>query len=357
MTLALAKISAQNAQEIIARELGGLFGETPLCRSLAADYIRSDLYANATLAIDYNSSPALHTSRLLTSVRKTLDLIWLGTATEHLRDAATTEGVAQQTLNSLAELGDIVDIGGGFWLGTPLRIIRSGDTSLAIGAAPNAVLNALLGARPVCAGISRFGEFRSKESAELTISVSQWLGAAEDILSWTKRLLDQHEQRMLSGNDIPANQLEIYAPDFLTRTQRNPWIPAQAITRPLAGVRLCRPIKTVAHVWDRPFYLSHFRFAGGELLVARSIQIEYSFTRRLRFGLSHLYNSSQAVIGTTNGELVELEMPVVLPEPEARVAALGWPLSLNPRRSVFHRLSIPILTEVMGRLAVPVLIR
>lgn len=357
MTLTLAKISAQKAHATIAHKFGGVFGDIPLRRSLAADHIRSALYASAVLASAHNFSATVHTSRLLTSVRKTLDLLWAGTATEHLRDADTTGGAAQQTLDSLGDFGDIVGTGGGYWLGTPLRIVQSNDALLAIGAVPNAVLKTLFGAPPICAGISRFWEVCSTESAELTISISQWLGDVDDISSWTKRILDQHEQRMQSGNDIPADQLEIYAPDFLTKAQRNPWMAAQAISGPFTGARLCRPIKTFAYVWDRPFYLSHFRSSAGGLVVARSVRVEYGFTRRLRFGLSKLYGCPQMVIGTASGELVELEMPRAMPDPEVRIVALGWPLPSNPRRTVFHRRAIPFLMEVMRRLAVPILVR
>ncbi len=357
MTLMLTKISSQNAHAVIARELGGSFGDIPLRRSLAADHIRSALYANAALAIEHNLLPAVHTSRLLTSVRKTLDLLWPGTATEHLRDSASTGGVAQQTLNCLNELGDIVDTGGGYWLGTPLRLVRSGGGVLAIGAVPNAVLKTLVGTLPIYAGISRFAELRSKQLAEQTISVSEWLGRLQEIRTWTKNLLDQHEQKMQSGNDIPADQLEIFAPDLLTPSQRNPWIQAQAINRPLASIRLCRPISTVTYAWARPFFLSHFRILAGELVISRSVRVEYSFTRRLRFGLSALYGRSPSVSGTTSGELVELEMPLALPDPEARVTALGWPALSNPRCTVFPRLAIPFLTEVLGRLGVPVIVK
>ncbi len=120
---------------------------------------------------------------------------------------------------------------------------------------------------------------------------------------------------MQSGNDIPADQLEIYAPDFLAKAQRNPWMAAQAISRPFTGARLCRLIKTLAYVWDRPFYLSHFGSSAGGLVVTRSVRVEYSFTRRLRFGLSKLYGSPQMVTGTVSGELVELEMPRAMPDP------------------------------------------
>jgi hypothetical protein len=357
MTLTLTKVSAHSAHATIAHQFGGVFGDISLRRSLAADHIRSTLYANAALATEHNFSAAVHTSRLLRSVRKSLDLLWAGTATEHLRDVSKTGDVAQQTLDSLRDFGDIVDMGGGYWLGTPFRIVRSGDTSLAIGAAPNAAVRALIGTPPVCAGISRFVEVRSKEGADQTLSVSEWLGSAQEIQAWTKAVLVQNEQRMQSGNDIPADQLEIFAPDLLTRAQRNPWIEAQTINRPLAGVRLCRPIRGVSYVWDRPFYLSHFRFSADGLVVTRSVRIDYSFTRRLRFGLSKLYGSSQTIIVTKSAELVELEMPMALPGEEARVAALGWPLHSNPKRLVFHRLAIPLLTEVMERLGITVTVR
>lgn len=357
MTLALAKISAQRARTEISHEFGGVFGDISLRRSLAADHIRSALYANAVLATAHDLSPAVHTSRLLTSVRKTLDLLWPGTATEHLHDTRTINNAVQATLYCLRDFGDTVDTGGGYWIGTPLRVLRCGDAVLVIGAAPNAAVRALLGAPPVCAGISRFGQIRSKEVAEFAISVSQWLGDVEDISSWTRRILDQHEQRMQSGNDIPADQLEIYAPDCLTNGQRNPWLAAQAIGHPLKGARLCRPIKTFTYEWDRPFYLSHFHSSGGDLVMTRSSRVDYSLTRRLRFGLSQLYDTPQVAIATTNGDLIELDMPFALPDPEARIAALGWPLPSNPRRTVFHRYVTPFLTEVMKRLAVPVLVK
>ena len=357
MTFALAKLSTHNAHAMLAQQFGGSFGDIPLRRSLAADHIRSALYANAVLAIEHNVSATVHTSRLLTSVRKTLDLLWAGSATEHLRDAGTTGGVAQQTLDGLKAFGDIVDTGAGYWLGTPLRFVRSGDTSLAIGAGPNAAVKALAGAAPVCAGIARFVEVRSKEATDHVLSVSEWLGNTQEIQSWTKDILDQHEQRMQSGNDIPADQLEIFAPDLLTGAQRNPWIQAQAVNRPLAGARLCRPIKTVAYVWDRPFYLSHFRSSAHGLVVSRSVRIDYSFTRRLRFGLSSFYGASQIIAPTKSGELIEIDMPVALPDPEARIAALGWPFPSNPRRLVFHRLAVPLFAEMMGRLGITVIAR
>ena len=357
MTIALSKLTAQNAQAAIAVGLRSSFGDTSLRSALAADHIRSALYANAALGAEINCSTALHTTRLFTSVRKALDLVWSGVATEHLREVGTGGDLAQQTLDRLSAFGEVVDTGGGFWIGTPLRFVSSGDTFIAIGSVPNAVVKSVTGALPICAGISRIAEVRPSAAPDVervSVSVSQWLGVTEGIQAWTKRVLAQHEPRMQSGNDIPANQLEIYAPDLLTRTQGNPWFPAQSISRSLEGARLCRPIKSYAYVWERPFYLAHLRFVSGELVESKSVRVEYGLTRRLRFGLRCLHGSSQIVPATSSGDLIELELPLGLPDPEARIAALGWPLPSNPRRTVFHRLTIPLLTEVLGRLAVAV---
>src|SRR5581483_10246996 len=114
-------------------------------------------------------------------------------------------------------------------------------------------------------------------------------------------------------------------------------------------------IKTVAYVWDRPFYLSHFRSSAHGLVVARSVRVDYSFTRRLRFGLSSIYGASQTIAPKKSGELIEIDIPIALPDPEARITALGWPLPSNPRRLVFHRMAFPLFVEVMGRLGVAVI--
>lgn len=354
MSLQISKISTSDSQALIARQLGGFFGDIALRRALAADHIRSTLYINASIATQHDGSPTVHTSRLLNPVRKTLDLLWPGTATEHLRDSASSGGIAQQTLDCLNQFGDIATTGGGYWLGTPLRLIRSSDTVLTTGAVPNAVLKALFKTSFICAGISRLGHVRDSDVLDQTISVSEWLGTSQEICSWTKSILSQHEKKMGSGNEVPADQLEFFVPEAISRTQRNPWIAAQAIAPNLKGPRLCRPIKTVAYVRDRPYYLVHFRPSAGQLLITRSVRVDYSLTRRLRFGLSTHYGSIAPITVTLNGDIAETELPVAVPEPETRIAALGWPLPSNPKRTSFHRMVIPFLAEAMGRLGVPV---
>lgn len=357
MTFEVSEVSAHDAYIKIARGLGGAFGELPFQQSLAADHIRSILYGSAKYASEHNASAAVHTSRLLTSVRKTLDLLRSAASMERLVGDTNDQDVAQQTLAKLADFGDVVDTGGGYWVGTPHRLVCGGDTLLGLGAAPNAVFKALLKTSPLCAGIARLAENRTRKYTDLALSVVEWLGPVENIVTWTKAILDQHERGMRSGNDVSADQLEVFAPDRLSARQRNPWVSAQAIGEPGPGARLCRPTKSVAFVWDRPFYLSHFQLSRGGLVVSKSVRVEYSITRRLRFGLKNLYGRAETILATTSGDLVDLELPLALPDPEVKIQALGWPLASNPRRTVFHRLAIPLLTEMLERLAVRVIVR
>jgi hypothetical protein len=355
MTLTLTKISGPNALNALSHELGGAFGEIALRRALAADHIRSALYANSVLGNAYDLASGVHTSRLLTSVRKTLDFLWPGTLVEHLRDSGQG-GVGQQTLDALKQLGDIVDVGGGYWVGTPLRIVQSGASALVIGAVPNAVLKAAAGAQPICAGISRFLHLRATHSVAVapTVSVSEWLGDAQPIETWTRETIDRHERQMTTSNDISADQLEIYAPELISSAQRSPWVPAGSISRALTGARLCRPMKGRAYSWDRPFYLSHLRFFEGQLVISRSVRIDYDLTRRLRFGINKLCNAFHSVRVFSAGDLLELELPIALPEPDARIAALGWTLPSNSRRTAFHKNAAPLLSEVMARLGITI---
>lgn len=357
MTITLSKATVSGSKEIIATALQCSLGDAPLYRALAADHLRSALYASASIATELTTTPSVHTTRLLTSARKTLDLVQARSTLE-VRQTGEAADLAQQTLDSLSSFGDVLDTGGGFWIGAPLRLVGSGEAHIVLGAAPNAVIKSVLGTPPICAGISRLAEHRapaSGEVARLVLSVDEWLGVSQPLQIWATGVMRQHERIMQSGNDIPASQLEIYAPDVIaSRRQRGRWLPAEAVSERLVGARLCRPRVSYAREWARPYYLAYLTFNAGELVVSRSAPVEYALTRRLRFGLDALLGANQTIFARSAGEAVELEIPLGLPEPEARVTALGWSHASNPNRTVFHKRVLPLITEVMARLDIAV---
>jgi hypothetical protein len=51
-------------------------------------------------------------------------------------------------------------------------------------------------------------------------------------------------------------------------------------------------------------------------------------------------------------DTIEIDLPYALPEPEARVMALGWPSRAAPGRTLLHALALPILLSVLERLAI-----
>lgn len=360
MTIALRKSTAQATKAFLAAAFHCDAGEAPVKRALIADHIRSAIYANTLSGVAQDYAPALPTTRLLTAARKAADLVWPGTAIEAARDVANTEEAARQTLDGLSAFGDVVDTGGGYWIGTPMRFVPCDAHFLVLGCSPNAVIKAVTGTAPICAGISRMVEIRPSSLERLKHSViplSTWFGSNEEIGTWTRRILAQHELHLLKGDEVSASQLEVFAPDLLSRTQRNPWLACADIASDLRGLRLCRPLAAKAFAWERPHYLAKFSLRSGELAVLSYVKIDPSLRQRLRFGLARLANAAQVISASVHGDIVELEMPRGLPDAEARIAALGWAATSDPRRLRFHRAVMPLLSEIFERLGIKIIMR
>lgn len=358
MTLLLAKRTANEAAMLLAQKLGCVTDNAALQLAIASEHIRGTLYANVARTRDLNIGPAVHTTRLMTSARKTLDLVWPQTASVVL---AGQQDVSQLALESLAALGDVVDTGGGYWIGAPLRLIEnSDDASLAIlGAAPSITVKAILGAVPISVGVGRFAEKRPI-SANRTFepfiqSVDEWLGNDEGLTPWTHRLLEQHRQKLVSSGEVLADQLEIYAPDiFAIQRQRGRWLEARQLAKPLPELRLCRPLKSVSREWARPYYLAEFGLRSGQAILLRSASIDFKWTLRLRFGLDVELKAPRTVQIVNGPETFEADIPYNLPQPEARVIALGWSSPARKGRFIFHKLAKPAVMRAFERLGISV---
>lgn len=360
MTLTLEKYTSQNAKGLIADALRSNVGETALKKALIADHIRSAIFSRASMATMLNANAGLHTTRLLTSARKAADLVWPGTAVEAAKDSAHKRDTARETLDAMSVLGDVANTGGGFWIGTPFRLVPCESRFLVLGCVPNAFVKAATGSAPICAGVMRLAEVRPSLTPtvhNVITPVATWLGTSEKLSAWTTRTIAEHESHLAKGDEVSASQLEVFAPELLTRTQRNPWIPCASVTGDMHGVRLCRPLAARTFVWDRPHYLAKLSFRSGELSVLSYIRIDPSLRSRLRFGLSSLANATLTIAAAIRGNLAELELPRGLPEPEACVASLGWPVSSDQRRFQFHRYLLPVLSEVLARLDIRIVER
>jgi hypothetical protein len=362
MTLTLAKRTPSDIKGIIGRGLGNVHGDLPLQQALAADHIRSALYGHAISCAGIGILPALHTTRLLTSVRKTLDLLWPGASTHQL--PGTKLDVGQNALERMGLAGDVFDTGGGFWVGTPFRLVgqNEGAPVLVAGGLPNAVVNEATGAAPISAGVARFCAVPSATLTEKlqthVQSIDTWLGTVEPLREWTESTLAKHEQGMAADQDLSADQLEVYAPDvFEAQKQKGRWMPIRQASRALKGVRLCRPLSRFARDWDRPHYLAHFGTRSGLNAIIRSAPVSYNTTVRLRFGLDQILAAPRTAIVTVGTDTCEWEPPYGLPAPEARVLALGWPAHSAPNRHVFSNLALPLFEHAFRRLSIELIQR
>ena len=356
MTLSLTKITTNDAIRLLAEQLGCIADIRALQMAVAAEHIRGALYSNVSRAMDFDVSPAVHTTRLLTGTRKSLELLWPRSA---LAGPTGQGDSAQLALDALAHLGDIVDTGGGFWIGTPLRLIaHSDDASVCVlGALPSDRLKTLTGLSPASVASVRFAlppsEAPSEKSDAYKQTVDDWLGNDEPLDVWTARLLEEYRARLTPSGDVPADQLEIYAPDlFAARRQNGRWFEGRQLTQEIDGLRLCRPLEAFGQKWNRPFYLAEFGFRSGQATLARSAAVEPHLTLRLRFGLDRRLNAPRKAVLVTNSDTFDLDLPYDLPAPEQRVLGMGWPSVTRPDRRTFHRSAKPVLARAFERLGI-----
>jgi hypothetical protein len=356
MSVAFAKRSTGEVKKFASEALQCVDEELALQHAFASEHIRSALFGNAIVNHGGTSISPVHSTRLLTTARKNLNLLWPGVG--NVRGATATGDVAQHVLDHMATLGEIHDIGGGLWISTPLRLIGEDINKpfLIVGAAPSSVIKDLAGASPICAGAGRFIVLPPSHHQRLAshiVSMNEWLGGSESIGSWTQRLLKNFERRIVSSSEIDADHLEIYAPDlFKAQGKLGRWMSIRKTSTPVSGLRLCRPLAKYAQEWDRPYYLAFFNSRSGETRAAGSIRIPYDLTLRLRFGLDELLAAKRTVIVNLYADFCEIELPYWLPKPEDRVLALGWSIPSKPERIRIHALALPFLNHIFSRLSI-----
>lgn len=326
-----------------------------LFSALAAEHLRAMIFGAALSPTHVTASQAVHTLRLLTSARRAIDLVQ---PPRKATDQSTNFDICSETLNRMGILGDAANIGAGKWIPTPTRIVVADRVCLLLGSAPAPVIRASIGTEASCFAATRILDFKALDSAanrDIAQSVDGWFGKAPSLMAWTAEVIAYHESRMHATQGVAAEQLEIYAPDVLKGQHRSGrWIRGGEINRHLDGIRLYRPQLAYARSYDTPHYLGHFKFKSGALSLQRSVSIDHDLTLRLRFGLDIILKTPRAFQIVDLGETLRVDRPPPLPDPEARIFALGWPdhASETPDRLVFHRDALSILLHATQRLSI-----
>lgn len=361
--IALAERSLTQTEAAVGHALRCVGNRPALVSAVAAEHIRAMLYGACVLARESSATSTIHTTRLLTSARRAVDLTWrrdanLDGSTE---PQAAEVDICTSILERMRVLGDAADVGRGQWIATPLRIVAldgAGDC-MVVGSAPIAALRQNYGLPIVCAGASRFTGIKSLTKPEhraIVQPIDDWLGRSTTVSAWAAKVLASHESRMEQSHGLSVEQLELYAPDILRGQQRmGRWIPAGHVSRAIDGVRLCRPRGAFARAYSRPHFLARFDFKDGTLSLRSSVSIAHEETLRLRFGLDQLLKSPRGISITTSGLTFTIERPSTLPDPENRIYALGWsdPTANNPsERLTFSNCAMPFVLHALKRLSI-----
>lgn len=353
--IAIAERDRDTVEARLAQALNCVADRSALASATVAEHMRATLYgANA---IRRGLLPTVHTTRLMINARRVAELTWPG-----LPEPGYGESdVCDSTLRNMGLLGDAVDTGHGQWLAAPLRLVAPSAATqcLLLGAAPAQAAQSVLKIAVTCAGASRFvasQSLNSPDNRDCVQSIDAWLGEAQPLQLWTDQVLASHEARMEETQGMSADQLELYAPDIVRRQRRNGrWLPATDVGGVLEGVRLVRPRESFAREYDRPYYLAHFGFKDGALLLRRSVSIAHGLTLRLRFGLDALLNTPRRAPIVVSAQTFTIDKPTALPEPESRVYALGWRDYASPvptGRLTFHAHTLPFVVHAFQRLCI-----
>ncbi|WFU16459.1 hypothetical protein [Bradyrhizobium sp. CB3481] len=354
----MIKIEEQ-PQERIEAVLAGIMrcpqDRSAVIASSVAEQIRAVLFG----AMSSDRTQAVHTLRLLATARRAVDVAWpIDSDVFNSFRPPPKEDYSNDILRRLATLGDAWDSGKGQWIATPLRIVTSDQSAhaLILGSAPMGAVEERLGTDVLCAGTARFISTISLKEPRLIQDVDDWLGPAQPLDLWTANFISAAETSMEKVGGLLVDQLEVYGPDILRAQRRSGrWISVDQVSRPLDGIRLCRPKGRYALQYDRPFYLGYFEYRDGSHVLQRHAAVPHDVSLRLRFGLDSQLRTPRRFVLVLKGDAFTIEKPLTLPEPESRIYALGW----RPRVSAsgdetltFHSHALPLVLRALERLSI-----
>ena len=372
MEVALDFPSLTDARSRLASILNCTKENEAIREATLAEYIRACVYQQYQRLDDRGRTRSVHTNRILSAARRDIGFLW--NETDHLTIKTLEDDNggkrAGNVLHRLGMIGDIIKLGGGFWVPGPIRILRvtdSGDNALlVIGGVPFETLETKFAERMSCVGCARFlcpdhAKLQRLEVEHELQSVQDWLGGpSENLPTWTKRVFRSLVAHMSPASDLEADDCEIYAPDDIPgKPNRGNWVPIKEFSVVPTGPRLCRPPLGMVAIYDRPTYLTELRNDSGRAVFHRLAQVPTDIRVRLMFGFEQMRGVKRNVIFKVIGQICRINIPFNLPDPESRILAFGWPVSKDSqgRPNIFDFSSnlMPFLIQVLTRLNIQII--
>jgi hypothetical protein len=255
---------------------------------IMADYLRHTLL---TLSHSATTVQPVFITTLLNQVQRQLMPLW----PEIFKQTEEKESLIRRILKQLEQIREVADLGKGYWLPTPLRLVRLPSSQiLLIGGMDTKTLQAHLGNILYSStGLAR--RIKSTEEAMCLVKAGiewqrfeDWLGEDTDIdlRTWTTHLLEKAKKRLKSsGSEI--TEFDVYLPKLRDKKdwQNRRWIPARQLVTAPEEMVLCR--------FQNTYYLSQLK---GEKPVCLAKEISLSQLDqnvepcKLLYGLDLLYD-------------------------------------------------------------------
>lgn len=374
MNLAIEFLNPPDTWSRLAQILGCVEEDKAIRDTTMAEYIRACIYQPFHWQHDWGTPQSIHTSRVITAVRKDIGFLWGNVGYSHRKQSEDDDcsQSAKNVLQRLGSIGDIAKLGGGFWAPGPDRIVKPAageDASLLIiSGAPFEVLETKYSAQVSCVGGARFFHLDRTELQQFQLkyelqSVKDWLGCPlEGLATWTRRIFSSLVANLSAEVSLEASDCEIYAPDnFPGKPSVGNWLPIRKFSIVPTGLRFCRPPLERTTAYDRPTYLLELRNDGGRAVIHRSVLVPTDARCRLMFGFEQMKGVKRAVTIEATDQICRFKIPFKLPEPESRILDFGWSAGndLNGRINVIECAShlIPYLTQVMTGLNIHITVR
>ncbi|MEN8218826.1 MAG: hypothetical protein ABFS56_21120 [Pseudomonadota bacterium] len=292
-----------------------------LMDQIIAEYLRHALY---TLSHGSTTVQRVFVTKFMNQVRRQLTPLW--------PEKVNADDPIRRVLEQLKQVGDVVELGDGYWLPTPLRLIRL----------PNCQI-LLIGGVDTKSLITRFGDIVQpmgfvrcvKPTVDTKYFIKagidwqhfeDWVGETEktDIGTWTRNLLDEARKRLKpSGSDL--TDFEVYMPCLSqTNLQYYRWKSAQELNQVPKDIVLCR------------FKQTFVTYCLGRLTGEKSVRLHRESEigqeieiRKLLYGLDALYqNPTYATFEQANDKQGKLIFRSWLPAtPRRLLLALGHEVS------------------------------
>lgn len=354
--LSLAEAHQTLSQQLLVTE------QKFLLPAVAADHLRAMIYFSSRSSSDAGASQTIHTTRLVSNVRRSLGFLW----PDIIHAAGAEMDIGRSILESVSVLGDAARCGHGFWAATPRQLFEapSSEDILVTGSAPLEDVESDIDAPPIRSGVARFIRHANRTPiiSDSCRPIESWFGQMAPLNVWTDRTIEECRKQFSQPQDISPSNLEVYYPGIdRSNSMQSRWVIASSLPESVGRICLFRPIQLSPNSYNQPHYMGTFQSRNGQVLLRQSTSVDYSISLRLRFGIDAANNRPRTATITRFQQKILLEINYRLPDPEDRILSLGWPDAVGQRdsykRTWFHVAAMPFLQHALQRIAIRIVLK